>query len=223
MRLFPIGLFILSLVPLACAPTAPTSRSKPDPDSLHAANARLRAEVRSLRDSLRFRDDIESGQYDREMRTMEDQLDHLIYELRLLREGGMTVARLPSDSLFASPATLSDAGADRLRTVATQLQEAYPNRTVRVEGHTDAVDLGEELQEQFPSNWELSAARATAVVRELIARTGLDAEQFLAVGFGSTRPRASNDTAGGRRRNRRVRIAVLPRPGPYTDPGELNW
>lgn len=223
MRLFSIGLLILSVMPLACAPMGPATRSESDPDSLRAANARLRAEVRSLRDSLRFRDDIKSGQYDRERRTLKDQVDQLVFELRLLREGGLTVARLPSDSLFSAPATLSDAGADRLRSVATQLQQTYPNRTVRVEGHTDAVDVGEELQETFPSNWELSTARATAVVRELIARSGLDPAQFVAVGFGSTRPRASNDTAAGRRRNRRVRIAVLPRPGPYTDPGNSNW
>jgi chemotaxis protein MotB len=192
-------------------------------DSLRAENTRLRAQNRTLRDSLHFRDDLQTGQYYRERRTLQDHLNRLSYEARLLRNGGLTVAVVPSDSLFAAPDSLSEAGVDRLRAVAAQLQRAYPNRTVRVEGHADNTPLGPRLKERFPSNWALSCARAAAVTRRLIGLTSLDRRQFVAVGYGATRPRASNDTAAGRRRNRRVRIAVLPLPKDYSRPFEVSW
>jgi chemotaxis protein MotB len=195
----------------------------PSLDSLRAENARLRDQNRTLRDSLRFRQDLETGQYYRDLRTLQDRLNRLTYEVRLLRDGGLTVALLPVDSLFATADSLSEAGAERLDTIATQLRHAYPNRTVRVEGHADNTPLGERLKAQFRSNWELSCARATVVTRRLLTQTPLDRSQFVAVGYGASRPRASNDTPGGRRRNRRVRIAVLPLPKDYSRPFETAW
>jgi chemotaxis protein MotB len=92
-----------------------------------------------------------------------------------------------------------------------------------VEGHSDDTPLSDELQEQYPTNWELASARATAVVRHLIANSDLDPTQFLTVSYGATDPVASNQTARGRRRNRRVRIAVLPPPRDYSRPFETSW
>jgi chemotaxis protein MotB len=192
-------------------------------DSLRSENARLRAQNRALRDSLQFRSDLATGQYYRERRTLRDRLNRLTYEVRLLRGGGTTVARLPADSLFAAPDSLSDAGVARLRRIARQLRTAYPNRTVRVEGHADSSPMGGQLKERFGSNWGLSCARARAVLQRLIALSDLEPGQFVAVGYGATQPRYSNDTAAGRRRNRRVRIAVLPPPNDYSRPFELSW
>jgi chemotaxis protein MotB len=194
------------------------------PDSLRAENARLQDQNRALRDSLEFQNDLESGQYYRDLRALEDRLNQLTYEVSLLRDGGFTVTVLSTDSLFESGgATLSAAGTDRLRALARQLQSTYPNRTVRVEGHADDRALSDAMQEQFPTNWELSSARATAVVRQLLELTDLDRTQFVAVGYGATRPRASNDTARGRFRNRRVRVAVLPQPRDYSRPFQTTW
>lgn len=223
-----LGLLVLALPLAACSPTyvttGPTGTGTVPVDSLHAEIARLRDVNRALRDSLRFHDDVETGQYHRDLRTLQDHLTHLTYEVRLLRDGGLPVARLPTDSLFEpASATVRPVGIDRLRALARQLQSTYPDRTVRVEGHADDTPLSDSLQQQFPSNWELSAARATAVVRHLIELTDLDRSQFVAVGYGSTRPRASNETAGGRRRNRRVRVAVLPVPRDYSSPPETTW
>lgn len=193
-------------------------------DSLRVENVRLRDQNRSLRDSLQFLDDTQTGQYYRDYRTLQDRLTRLTYELRLLRDGGLTVRVLPADSLFATVAdSLSPAGIERLRTLARQLQSTYPNRIVRVEGHSDNAPLGGTLQEKYTSNWALSSARATTVVRHLIDLTDLDRSQFVAVGYGTTRPRASNDTVGGRRRNRRVRVAVLPMRQHYSRPFERAW
>lgn len=191
-------------------------------DSLRAENMRLRARAESLQDSLRFRADVQTGQYYREQRTLQDQIMRLTYEVRALRDGGQTVAVLSVDDLFDT-ATLTDAGVERLRAVAEQLETAYPNRRVRVEGHADSTPLSESLQERFPSNWELSSARAATVVHRLIDLTSLNSGQFAAVGYGATDPVATNNTARGRRQNRRIRIAVLPAPRDYARPFESTW
>lgn len=75
---------------------------------------------------------------------------------------------------------------------------------VLVEGFTDNMPI---KTGQFPSNWELSAARAATIVR-LLAASGMDPERMAAVGFGQFQPVARNDTAEGRRRNRRVVILI---------------
>lgn len=217
-----VCLALLSGCTSSSQPLRPVSTAAPD--SLRAENARLRDQNRALRDSLEFHQDLESGQYYRDLRALEDRLNRLSYEVRLLRDGGLTVTTLSTDSLFEpGGATLSTAGTDRLEALARQLQSTYPDRTVRVEGHADDRALSDAMQEQFPSNWELSSARATAVVRRLIDLTDLDRSQFVAVGYGAARPRASNDTAMGRRRNRRVRVAVLPLPRDYSRPFQTTW
>jgi chemotaxis protein MotB len=81
---------------------------------------------------------------------------------------------------------------------------------IEVEGHTDNLPISTP---KFPSNWELSSARASSVVR-LFIEQGIDAKRLKAVGFADNRPVQSNDTAEGRARNRRVTITVLnPEPG----------
>ena len=84
------------------------------------------------------------------------------------------------------------------------------DRRIQIEGHTDAQEIGPELKKLFASNWELSAARATEVVRYLLAHTSLPAEHLLAVGRADTVPVASNATEDGRRLNRRIEILLMP-------------
>ncbi|MBI4595752.1 MAG: OmpA family protein [Candidatus Tectomicrobia bacterium] len=80
---------------------------------------------------------------------------------------------------------------------------------IRVEGHTDNVPISTS---QFPSNWELSAARASSVVKYFISHHNVSPLRFSASGYGEHRPLASNDTAEGRAANRRVEIVA-----PYTE------
>ena len=77
---------------------------------------------------------------------------------------------------------------------------------IRIEGHTDNVPINNA---RFPSNWELSVARAVKVVRFLIEEGSLDSERLSALGYGEYRPIESNATPEGRNRNRRVDIIVL--------------
>ena len=193
-------------------------------DSLRTENAILEERVATLNDSIQFYDDIESGAYYRQMRTLRDRLTRLAYEVSLLRDRGITVATLQADALFEpASAMLRAHGVERLAEIAQHLKETYPDRQIRVEGHADNVPLGPSLQEKYPSNWELSAARAAAVTRHLIDEHGAAPDRFAVMGFGSTQPVADNDTAAGRWLNRRVRIAVLPEPSRADRPIDLSW
>src|SRR6185436_16286345 len=109
-----------------------------------------------------------------------------------------------TDILFASgEANLSDKAYPALDALASTLVK-YPN-PVRVEGHTDNRPISTR---HYPSNWELSAARAASVVHRF-ARAGLEPKRLSVIGFGENRPTQSNDTAAGRDANRRVVIVIL--------------
>lgn len=77
---------------------------------------------------------------------------------------------------------------------------------VRVEGHTDNLPISTR---QYPSNWELSSARATRVVQELVKGLGFPPERLSATGYGEYRPRAANNSGANRQLNRRVDMVVL--------------
>ncbi len=77
---------------------------------------------------------------------------------------------------------------------------------VRVEGNTDNVPIANA---QFPSNWELSSARATGVARYFVEKDGLAARRISALGYGEYRPRVPNDTDAHRAANRRVDVVIL--------------
>ena len=91
-----------------------------------------------------------------------------------------------------------------------QVLAKQTDRRIQIEGHTDDQDIGPELRKRFASNWELSTARATEVVRYLLAHTILPAERLLAVGRADTMPVASNTIETGRQQNRRIEIILLP-------------
>ncbi len=76
---------------------------------------------------------------------------------------------------------------------------------IRVEGHTDNVPISNP---RFPSNWELSTARATVVVCHLIQTYSLSPAMLSAAGYAENRPIASNDTEEGKARNRRVDLII---------------
>lgn len=91
-----------------------------------------------------------------------------------------------------------------LNAIATGLAKA--DNHIRVEGHTDNVPI---KNLRFPSNWELSTARATAVIAHLITKFGLTPNRISAAGYGEFHPVMSNQTPEGRARNRRIDIVVL--------------
>jgi chemotaxis protein MotB len=127
---------------------------------------------------------------------------------------GAITLRTGPDGLIISLSELSffDSGSSAVRKNA---QESFDRIAfllaerrcgVRVEGHTDNVPI---RTSEFKSNWDLSTARATAIVKSLIDRYHFEPSLLSAAGYGEYHPVASNDTAGGRQQNRRVDLVVL--------------
>jgi chemotaxis protein MotB len=106
-------------------------------------------------------------------------------------------------------ADLTPQGEKILKKVGEALKNIKGKR-IRVSGHTDNVPIRPDYQYKFPTNWELSAARAASVVRYFQEKTGLDPKDMEAVGRSFYQPEASNDTKEGRARNRRVEILIAP-------------
>ncbi len=92
--------------------------------------------------------------------------------------------------------------------IVPALQSATTQR-IEVEGYTDNVPIGAHLQHRFPTNWELSAARAAEVVRYL-QKKGIDPSRLTAAGHGEYQPVGSNATPAGRQANRRTDIDLMP-------------
>jgi chemotaxis protein MotB len=133
-------------------------------------------------------------------------------EIQAARSGerGETVAVLPTDIFFESgSAQLTQQGAARIAEVAQRLRSEFRGREIRIEGSTDDRPIGPNLRGQYPTNWELSAARAATVARQLQQAHGFDPRHIEIVGLGEFHPQASNATAEGRAQNRRVRVAVM--------------
>lgn len=115
-------------------------------------------------------------------------------------------AVMQGDVLFASGTADIDAALHPYLDELVQVLKEI-DCMVRVEGHTDNVPIATA---RFPSNWELSTARAVNVIRYFLTRGKLPADRLEAVGFGEYRPLASNDTDEGRARNRRVECYFEP-------------
>lgn len=127
-------------------------------------------------------------------------------KLRVKLADGRMVLELPSDVLFDSgSAKLSKIGTEAVQQVASVLT-TMTDRRFQVEGHTDDKPI---KTAQFPSNWELAAARALGVVKAMV-ETGMDSKTLSAASFGEFHPAASNGTDKGRAENRRIEIVLVP-------------
>jgi chemotaxis protein MotB len=107
-------------------------------------------------------------------------------------------------------AQVKPAGVKVLKQVSDILK-TVTDKQIRIEGHTDNVPISTKLQDRFKTNWELSTARATTVVRYLIDQGSVDRQHLSAVGYADTQPRTSNDSEEGRSSNRRIEIVLYPK------------
>ncbi len=129
-------------------------------------------------------------------------------ELQVKQYKNMLSVDLAEQIFFDSGrATLKKGGKDVLKKVGDALK-GYENKIIRVVGHTDNVPVAKSLQSTFPSNWELSVARATNVVR-FLQEVGVPPERMVPSGRSEYDPVASNDTPEGRQKNRRIEIMLI--------------
>ena len=132
-------------------------------------------------------------------------------DIKLSQTGDRIQVDLVDKVLFDSgEAALSKRGEEVLGRVA-QVLKTIEDRQIQVSGHTDDSPITkEDLKKQFPTNWELSVARAVNVVRYLTETGGVPAKHLLAAGYGQYRPVAANANPKGRAANRRIEILLTP-------------
>jgi chemotaxis protein MotB len=172
---------------------------------LAAELADERGRAARLEQALAERRAAAQAMYDELLAALRREIADKDVELRRAREG-LAVSIVDRVLFPSGQATLTPAGREVVDKVAHVLA-ATPSQRIVIEGHTDDVPIGPELRERFPSNWELSTARASEVVRELVAG-GVPPPALQAVGRADTQPVASNETEAGRRRNRRIEIIL---------------
>jgi chemotaxis protein MotB len=131
-------------------------------------------------------------------------------DIRLTESGGRLRVDLVDKILFESgESQISKRGEGVLARVGAVLAQ-IDDKQIQVSGHTDNLPLGEKLTVQYPTNWELSAARAVNVVRFLVEKANVPPRRLVASGYGEWSPIASNKTTAGRARNRRIEILLTP-------------
>ncbi|SDA11943.1 chemotaxis protein MotB [Nitrosospira sp. Nsp18] len=150
-------------------------------------------------------------------RQQKDQMDIIAREIiavfgSLVEDGQVRVihsnlglgVEINASVLFSPGQALLQQDSSRVIEAVAQVLK-NDSHAIQVEGHTDNIPI---VTEKFPSNWELSAVRASSVVRLMIGN-GVDATRLTAAGYGENRPVGPNDTEEGRMRNRRVTIMIL--------------
>jgi chemotaxis protein MotB len=159
-------------------------------DELRKAQAAAEARAQTLKDFIRkLKGMIDAGQ------------------LRVAMRAGRLVIQLPNDVLFDSGQKAIKAAGKLALVALAKVLVTVPGRSFQVAGDTDNVPI--ETQ-RFPSNWELSTARAVDVVHFLISQ-GVDPRALSAAGYGEFDPIASNEAADGRAKNRRIEITLQPK------------
>jgi chemotaxis protein MotB len=187
--------------------------------ALEQENARQQDQVDELRDQL---SDLEGekGSVENKVDRLQTTYDALISDLKeQIEKREVTIEAFEKRiSVSFVDRILFDFGKETITPDGREVLEkvggilkGVQDRQIRVIGHTDDIPILPEYRYRFPSNWELSAARAAAVVRHFERETGLDPRNLEAVGRSFYHPVASNETADGRSQNRRVEIIIAPK------------
>lgn len=202
-----------------------STKMAPVASSLHEAFTPASADAAS---SPATAADVKLAAAARAPRPAEDELQNRLRRLlgtaldegriELIRDPRGLVVSLPDDATFAvGSADATNEARSLIATVGDAIRvSANP---IRIEGHTDNVPI---KTSKYDSNWELSTARASAVVAYLVKNVGIDATRLSAAGYGEFHPRGPNATADGRARNRRVDLVILDSPESAPAPTEAS-
>jgi len=160
-----------------------------------------------------------SSQKEKELANVKTAYENLVSELKTeIEKGDIRITQaLDRLSVNLVEKILFDSGKaeikpDGLKVISRvgDILKKVEDRQIRVEGHTDNVRIGQRIRGRYPTNWELSTARATNVVRHLQDSVGVDPLRLSAGGYSEYRPVESNATAEGKAQNRRIEIVLLP-------------
>jgi chemotaxis protein MotB len=176
--------------------------------------ARLKSEIDKLNEET-----IRAiGEKEHAMTQMKNTYESLMGELKQeIKEGEIQITQLKDrltvnmvdKILFDSGSAIVKPKGQKVLNRVAEILKSVTDRQIRVEGHTDNVPISAALAEKFPTNWELSTARATTVVRYLQGR-GIDPALLSAEGFSEYRPVVPNDSSANKTKNRRIEIVLVP-------------
>ncbi len=173
-------------------------------EQLYALQSRLREDVETQEEEIaRLK-----GTFDKLQEKMKAELKS--GDIKLSQEGDRLRVGLVDKILFSSgEAEITESGKAVLRRVG-QVLASVEGRQIQVSGHTDDTPPGDKITRRYPSNWELSVARATGVVRFLSEEVSIPGAMLVASGYGEHAPIATNSNARGRAKNRRIEILLVP-------------
>jgi chemotaxis protein MotB len=183
--------------------------------TLQKESASLRGQVAEIAKQR----DTAMAEKEKAVSGLQSTYDNLVKELnKEIQAGQIAITQLKDKlSLSMVEKVLFDSGSadikkdgkkvlDRVGGILKQVTD----KQINIEGHTDNVPISPRLQQKFPTNWELSTARATTVVRYLQEKAGLDPQLLVAGGFAEYRPVEPNDTEERKAKNRRIEIVLTP-------------
>ena len=197
--------------------TENTTRINAMNEELAAKNIHI-AELKALVDQLQLEKAQVIKEKERAVSNVKTTYDSLVEELRQeIKEGEIQITQLKDKLtvnmvdkiLFDSGSAVIKRNGKKVLDRVAEILKSIEDQQIKVEGHTDNVPIGSGLAEKFPSNWELSTARATTVVRYLQGQ-GVDPGLLSAEGYAEYQPVSPNDTDEGKARNRRIEIVLVP-------------
>jgi chemotaxis protein MotB len=174
---------------------------------LDAENRKLKAENASLVKAREEQVEKVSSTYESMLEKMKSEISRGQITISELK-GKLTVNMVDSILFDSGKAEVKKGGLEILGRVISILKEVK-DKSIRIEGHTDNVQISRALAQRYPTNWELSAARAINVAR-FLQDEGIGPGQLSAAAYGEWKPVAENDTPEGRAKNRRIEIILVP-------------
>ncbi|GAB4237700.1 MAG: OmpA family protein [Deltaproteobacteria bacterium] len=184
-------------------------------EKLRERNAALQAEVDARKREVETLKAAKEEQVQKVSSTYESLLEKMKSEISQGQvtiselKGKLTVNMVDSILFDSGKAEVKAGGLEVLQKVISILADVK-DKAIRIEGHTDNVRIVGALAKRYPTNWELSAARAINVAR-FLQEQGIDPGQLAAVAYGEYKPVADNDTPEGKAKNRRIEIILVPK------------
>ena len=200
---------------------ANAARIKELEDALSASNKQI-ADLKAQIDLTTQEKEKAIAEKERAIAGVKNTYDSLLSELKQeIKQGEVQITQLKDKLtvnmvekiLFDSGSAVIKKNGTRVLDRVADILKGLKGQQIKVEGHTDNVPIGPGLAEKFPTNWELSTARATTVVRYLQGR-GVSPTVLSAEGYADYRPVSPNDTDEGKAKNRRIEIVLIPLDAP---------
>lgn len=192
------------------------TRVKADLDTRNAALTKMEeaqkftaAELAQLRE-MKAQADARAAAFEKIKASFKEMIDSKVLEVQ--RREGRLIVRMPAEVLFPlGSADLSEKGQIELYKLSAILQKEEMKNKFKfmVSGHTDNTPIQAGPTSKYRNNWELSTARAVTVT-ELLIKAGISPKNLVAAGYGEHSPLVDNKSAGGKARNRRIEIVLLP-------------